>query len=156
MPDLPVLVLLGAVCGLIASAVMEAYQTIAARPFGQTGGGDSSTVKFADMISSALTGEPVTQKRRALAGRVVHYVTGSVLGVIYVVVAAIEPDVAILFGVAYGVVVAIVLDYVVVPTLGLGPPAWKTPFATHLYGLTAHMVFGASLEAARRIGFLLF
>ncbi|MEG3124333.1 DUF1440 domain-containing protein [Sphingomonas sp. GB1N7] len=156
MPDLPVLVLLGAACGLIASAIMEAYQLLAARPFGQTGGGEASTEKTADKIDASFTGHRVPKSRRAAAGRLVHYATGLALGVVYVVVAAWKPDVAILFGAAFGIVVAIVLDYLVVPTLRLGPPAWKTPFATHLYGLSAHIVFGVSLEAARRIGFLVF
>ncbi len=156
MPDLPVLLLLGAVCGLIASAIMELYQTVAAKPFGQDGGGESSTSKAADDLDRTLTGRAVPKGGRASAGRLVHYGTGLVLGVIYVVAAAWKPDVTILFGVAFGIVTAIVLDYIAVPAFGWGAPAWKTPFSTHLYGLTAHIVFGASLEAARRIGFLLF
>lgn len=156
MLDLPVLLLLGAVCGLIASAIMEGFQMLAARPFGQTGGGESSTGKAADGIDRSMTGHDVPKSRRVAAGRLIHYATGLVLGAIYVVIAALKPDITILFGVAYGIAVAIALDYVVVPALRLGPPAWKTPLATHLYGITAHIVFGASLEAVRRIGFLLF
>lgn len=156
MPDLPVLLLLGAVAGLIASAVMNGFQAVAAGPFGQTSTDDPATVKFADLLSKALTGEPVTQKRRALAGQIVHYGTGLLLGVIYVVAAADWPTVTLWFGVAYGLVVAVALDYVVVPALGLGPPAWKTPPATHVYGLVSHAIFGAVLQAAREIGFLLF
>ena len=156
MTDLFPLVLLGVAAGLIASAVMEAFQALAATPFGQTGGGDSATVKLADRISIALTGAPVTQKRRARAGQVVHYVTGIALGIVYVVAAADWPTITLWFGVAYGIGVAIVLDYIVVPTLGLGPPAWKTPPATHAYGLMSHMVFGVALQASRELGFLLF
>jgi uncharacterized membrane protein YagU involved in acid resistance len=153
--DLLLLLVLGIVAGLVASAVMEAYQALAATPFGQTGAGDSSTVKFADKLSVALTGAPVTQKRRARAGRLVHYVTGIALGILYVMVAPHWPPITWGFGIAYGVAVAIVLDYVVVPALALGPPAWKTPLATHAYGLSAHIVFGAALEGARRIAGLL-
>lgn len=156
MPDFPVLLLLGTVCGLIASAVMETYQTVAAKPFGQDGGGESSTSKAADDLDRTVTGHGVAKSGRATAGRLVHYGTGLALGAIYVVAAAWQPDITILFGVAFGIVVAIVLDYIAVPVMGWGPPAWKTPVSTHLYGLTAHIVFGASLEAARRIGFLLF
>jgi hypothetical protein len=156
MPDLPVLLLLGAACGLIASAIMEGYQLLAAKPFGQTGGGEASTEKAADGVEAALTGHRVPKRRRAAAGRLVHYATGLVLGMVYVVVAALKPDVTILFGVGYGIAVSIALDYVAVPVLGLGAPPWKTPIGTHLYGLSAHIIFGVSLEAARRIGFLLF
>lgn len=156
MPDLPVLILLGAVAGLIASAVMNGFQAIAAGPFGQTSGDEPATVKFADMLSKGLVGGPITQKRRALAGQVVHYATGLVLGVIYVVAAAYWPTITLWFGIAYGLATAVALDYVVVPALGLGPPAWKTPASTHAYGLISHMVFGVALQAAREVGFLLF
>ena len=156
MTDLFPLMLLGIAAGLIASAVMEAFQVLAATPFGQRGGGDSSTVKLADKIGIALTGAPVTQRRRALAGRLVHYVTGAALGIVYVVAAADWPTITLWFGVAYGIATAIVLDYIAVPALGLGAPAWKTPPATHAYGLSSHMVFGAALQASREIGFLLF
>ena len=156
MPDFAVLSLLGAVAGLIASAVMNGFQAVAAGPFGQTSTDDPATVKFADLLSKALTGQPVTQKRRALAGQVVHYTTGLVLGVIYALVATQWPTVTLWFGVAYGLVVAVVLDYVVVPALGIGPPAWKTPLAAHAYGLISHAIFGAALQAVRELGFLLF
>ena len=156
MTDFLLLLLLGVVAGVVASAVMEAYQALAAAPFGQSGAGDSSTVKFADKLSVALTGAPVTQKRRERAGRLAHYATGIALGVLYVLVAPHWPPITWGFGINYGIAAAIVLDYVVVPALALGPPAWKTPLATHAYGLSAHIVFGAALEGARRIGALLF
>lgn len=156
MPDLLVLILLGTAAGAIASAVMNGFQAVAAGPFGQTSDDEPATVKFADLPSKALTGEPITRKRRALAGQIVHYATGLTLGVIYVVAAAAWPTITLWFGVAYGLAVAVALDYVVVPALGLGPPAWKTPPATHAYGLISHGVFGAALQAVRELGFLLF
>lgn len=156
MPDLPVLILLGAVAGLVASAVMNGFQAVAAGPFGQTSGDEPATVKFADLLSKAVAGGPITQKRRALAGQVVHYATGLMLGVIYVVVAAEWPTITLWFGVAYGLATAVALDYIAVPALGIGAPAWKTPPATHAYGLISHVVFGVALQAVREIGFLLF
>ena len=156
MPDLAVLVLLGAIAGLIASAAMNGFQTLAAGPFGQTSGDDPATVKFADLLSRKLSGGPIPQKRRAPAGQAVHFSTGLLLGVIYVVAAADFPGITLWFGVAYGLAAAVALDYVVVPVLKLGPPAWKTSPATHAYGLISHAVFGAALQAAREVGFLLF
>jgi hypothetical protein len=155
MTDVALLLALGVVAGLAASAVMEAYQALAAKPFGQTGGGESSTVKLADKLSVASTGAPVAQRRRERAGRLVHYGTGVALGILYVLVAPHWAPITWGFGVGYGIAVAIMLDYVVVPALALGPPAWKTPLATHPYGLSAHIVFGAALEGARRLGGLL-
>ena len=152
MPDLLVLLLLGIVAGLIASAVMEAFQALAAKPFGLgKSDDDPSTVKFADKAKVAATGVPVRQWRQE-AGRLVHYLTGVALGIVYVIVAAHWPSATLGFGIAYGIVVAIMLDYVVVPVLGLGSAAWETPFKTHAYGLSAHAVFGAALEGVRLVG----
>lgn len=142
----------GVVAGVVASAAMEAYQTGAAPLFGQGGSNDDpSTVKAADSASRLATGTPVTQRRRQRAGRDVHYATGTALGLLYAVVALFWPPVTIAFGAAFGIVVAILLDDFAVPAFGWGPPPWRTPPATHLYSLSAHLVFGVALEGVRRL-----
>lgn len=142
----------GLIAGLIASGVMSAYQAAAASLFGQDqGAGEPATVKAADDASTAATGAPVTQRRRERAGSLVHYATGAALGLLYAMLVFYWPPAAALFGIVFGLAVALVLDDVLVPTFGWGPPPWKTPLNTHLYGLTAHIVFGAALEGARRV-----
>ncbi|MES2754087.1 MAG: DUF1440 domain-containing protein [Pseudomonadota bacterium] len=146
-------ILAGLVAGLVASAVMSGYQAATAGLFGQDQSNDDpANVKAADDASKATTGKPVTQKRRQQAGSAVHYATGAALGIFYAVLVLYWPLAACLFGVAFGVAVAVVLDDLVVPAFGWGPWPWATPLNTHLYGLTAHAVFGAALEGVRRLG----
>ena len=152
LSELPIALLAGVIAGLAASAAMEAYQALAAPLFGQaTGNDDPSTVQAADSVSQTVAGGPVAQTNRRRSGRSVHYATGLALGVSYALVAAHWLPITIGFGVAFGLVVAVLLDDVVVPVFGWGPPPWKTPLSTHVYGLSAHVVFGAVLEGARRL-----
>lgn len=151
MSPLPIAILAGLGAGLVASAIMEAYQALAAPMFGQKSEGEPATVKAADTAKQAVGAKPVVKKHRSLAGRGVHYATGLALGVLYAILALYWPPVTIGFGVAFGIAAAIVLDYFAVPAFGWGPPAWQTPFHTHLYSLSAHAVFGAVLEAVRRL-----
>lgn len=143
----------GIAAGLVASGVMTAYQAATASLFHQEDGGDPANVKAASDAKAAATGAPIRSKTaRQRAGSAVHYATGAVLGLMYAILVLAWPPAACLFGVAYGVAVAVALDYIAVPAFGWGPPAWKTPLHTHLYGLTAHAVFGAALEGVRRWG----
>lgn len=143
----------GLIAGLVASGVMSAYQAATASLFGQDDSGDDpANVKAASEAKEAATGAPLRGKTvRQRAGSAVHYATGAALGIGYALLVACWPPAACLFGVAYGIAVAIALDYILVPAFGWGPPAWKTPLNTHLYGLTAHAVFGAVLEGVRRL-----
>lgn len=146
----------GLVAGVVASGVMNAYQSATASAFGQDEGNDDpATVKAADDASRAATGRPVTQRRRQAAGGLVHYATGAALGVGYGLLATAWPPATAAFGVAFGLATAIVLDDLVVPAFGWGPWPQATPLNTHLYSLTAHAVFGVTLEGVRRGGYAL-
>jgi hypothetical protein len=138
--------------GLVASLAMNLYQGAAASLFGQGGSNeDPATVKAADSAKAAAGARPVSQKRRAEAGSLVHYTVGAALGVGYALLVLHWPGATLGFGVAFGLVVALVLDDMVVPAFGWGAWPWQTPLATHAYGLTSHIVFGAVLEGVRRL-----
>lgn len=143
---------IGMVAGLVASGVMEGYQALAAKPFGQDKSSeDPATVKAADTAAEATTGRPVPKPQRETVGRGVHYATGAVLGLLYGVLAVQWPPVTIGFGLAFGFAVWLWLDLVVVPGAGWGKPVWKSTAAALAYGLSAHLVFGAALEGSRRL-----
>lgn len=143
---------LGLVAGLVAAGVMEGYQAIAAKPFGQDKqSGKPATEKAADTAAEAVSGRPVPAGEGKPAGRLVHYATGALVGALYGGVATAWPPITSAFGIAYGVFLWLWLDLVVVPAAGWGKPAWQSGVAALGYGLTAHMVFGAALEGARRL-----
>ncbi|KQN82862.1 hypothetical protein ASE90_08785 [Sphingomonas sp. Leaf67] len=142
----------GIAAGLIASAAMAAFQSVAAKPLGQDGGDDDpATVKAADKVAIATTGDRIPDAYRPQAGQAVHYLTGAALGGLYGVLTEYRPQAASGFGSLYGIATSALLDETVVPATGLGSPPWETSAATHAYGALAHLVFGVSLEGARSL-----
>lgn len=146
----------GALAGVAAGWVMERFQeqwTQREQAAGGASGGDDepSTVKAADRVAVAVSGQPVPPERREQAGEAVHYATGAGVGGIYGLLAEIAPGPTFGLGAAYGTAVALGLDEVIVPALGLSKTARETPPSVHAYSLASHLVYGLTLEGARRI-----
>ena len=148
----------GVVGGLAASYVMEQFQAAWSRAEqakggsgASGGGGDSATVKAADRVALAVTGSPVPSPYRETAGEAVHYLTGGGVGAVYGFLAEFAPRATFGLGAGYGAAVALGLDDMVVPALGLGKSAGETPPSTHAYSLASHLVYGLTLEGVRRI-----
>lgn len=138
----------GLVAGLAASAAMAAFQSIASG-MADDRGDDPATVKAADAAARAATGAGVPARKRDAAGQAVHYVTGTLLGGAYGLIAEYLPGTTSGFGTAYGVVTSLALDEGAVPAAGLAPPPTQVGFGTHAYGMLAHLIYGAALEAMR-------
>jgi uncharacterized membrane protein YagU involved in acid resistance len=73
------------------------------------------------------------------------------VGAVYGLLAEFAPRATFGLGAGYGTAVALGLDEMIVPALGLGAPAMETPPSTHAYGLASHLVYGLTLEGVRRI-----
>ena len=152
MPPLVTAVVAGLAGGLVASLAMNLFQGATASLFGQDRGNDDpSTVKAADSAKGLVGGRPVAQKRRQEAGTLVHYGLGAALGIGYALLVLAWPTAAIGFGIAFGLVVALLLDDLLVPAFGWGPWPWRTTLAANAYSLSSHVVFGAVLEGVRRL-----
>ncbi|WP_448662036.1 DUF1440 domain-containing protein [Sphingomonas sp. CJ20] len=142
----------GIAAGLVASAAMAAFQSQAAKLLPEDGTDeDPATVKAADVVSEAVTGDKVPAPHREEAGQAVHYVVGAVLGGIYGVIAEYRPEARSGFGSAYGIATAALLDEGAVSATGLGPAPTETPLATHAYGAASHLVYGWVLEGIRTL-----
>lgn len=142
----------GIAAGLAASAAMAAFQSLAAKPFGQDQSDDDpATVKAADKVAVAVQGNKVPDDYREQAGQAVHYLTGAALGGLYGVLAEYEPRASAGFGSVYGLATSALLDEAAVPAVGLGSAPWDTPLATHAYGISAHLVYGIALEGVRAL-----
>ena len=140
--------LMGALAGLAASYAMEKFQQALSSLGDQPGGGDDpSTVKVAEMV----VGHPIPKDDKPSAGATVHYVFGTLLGALYGAAVPLAPAVASCFGMVYGAAVALVFDEGVLPLIGISEPPWETTPALHAYSLSSHLVYGAALEAIRRI-----
>lgn len=147
--------LAGAAAGLVASYVMEQAQALWSKAQGEpaSGGGDDepSTVKAADKVSQAATGNAIAPNKREAAGEAVHYTTGAGLGALYGALAEIAPATTFGFGAAFGAAVALGLDEAIVPALGLSKGPGETSPKEHAYGIASHLVFGLALEGSRRL-----
>jgi uncharacterized membrane protein YagU involved in acid resistance len=145
--------LAGVAAGLVASAAMAAFQNQASKliPKEDQSDGDPATVKAADVVVEATTGDKVPEPYREASGQAVHYIVGGVLGGIYGLITEYRPEAASGFGGAYGVVTSALLDEGAVPALGLGSGPSETPASIHAYGAASHLVYGVVLEGVRRI-----
>ena len=88
---------------------------------------------------------------REQAGTFVHYGFGAFLGAVYGAAVEVRPAVRAGFGTAYGAAVSLIADEMAMPAVGFSPPAPEVAASTHLRGFVSHLVFGASLEAVRRL-----
>ncbi len=144
--------MLGAAAGLVASWMMSQFDGAWKAASGEAEDGDEpNTVKAADAVAEATVGEPVPNSYREPSGTAVHYGFGAFLGATYGAAVEIRPAASAGFGTVYGAAVSLIADEMAMPALGFTPPAWKVAASTHLRGFVSHLVFGASLEAARRL-----
>src|SRR6476469_3452273 len=150
----------GTVGGLVASWVMEEFQTAwtkaAEGQHSQRNGREDeqqepATVKAAEMISAKLLGRQLAKEKKDIAGAAVHYATGGASGAIYGAVAELAPHLAAGAGIPFGTAVWLLVDETAVPLLGLSKGPTEYPLSTHVYALTSHFVYGVTTELVRRV-----
>ncbi len=149
--DLSLGIVAGAAAGLTAAFVMSEFQSLwgAFDRESQGRGSTPATLKAADKLAEAISGQSVRPEARKAASNTVHYLTGALLGGVYGALAEIFPAVRTGCGAFYGAAAWLVMDEAAVPALALGPSPRETPAKQHLYGLASHVVFGVTLELAR-------
>src|SRR6185369_4814866 len=113
---------------------------------------EPATVKAADAISRELFDHKLTKAERRVAGPVMHYSFAVNTGMMYGALAELTPLTTVGFGLPFGAAVWAIADETVVPLFGLSKPPTEYPLSNHLYSLASHFVYGASTEAARRLG----
>jgi hypothetical protein len=141
----------GLVAGLAATYVMTRFQELSAKleeklkeENGDSQGkkakkGDDATVKTASRISRALFDHELTAKEKKTAGPAVHYGFGILNGAAYGTAAELAPAVTRGMGAPFGT------------AFGLSGPPWESPPAVHAKALAAHLVYGLTTEAVRRL-----
>ncbi len=143
--------LAGLGAGLVAAMAMNGFQRWIWAPSPTGSREEPATVAAARRVAAFVTVESLPPDRAEIAGGLMHYGLGAVLGVGYGLAAEYRPRVTRGLGLPFGTVVAIVLDEAAVPALGLARPFWRYPAGTHLYSLVSHLVFGAVTDGTRRI-----
>jgi hypothetical protein len=152
----------GALAGLGASFVMS----LAYRPIMRAGsagtlrreqeaqaGQPPSTVRAAEAAARTLGTTLSRPRAQALGGKAVHYGYGVAWGAAFALVARAlaprrRPPVAT--GLAFGALLWVLSDEVLVPLLGFSRGPARYPPSSHLKGLAAHLVYGLATETAWR------
>ena len=141
----------GIAAGQIASLAMNLFQKAWAKALPlPSSGDDPATVKAAQKVSRAATGEYFAKAHKSAAGTAVHYAFGAMLGGAYGLLAEYRPEVTKAGGTLFGAA-ASALDELAVPAAGLSAPPTDFPAATHTYGMVSHLVFGGVTEATRKL-----
>jgi len=97
------------------------------------------------------TGKTLDRDQKKAAGQAVHYIFGTLMGVVYSVSAELVPEVKTASGTAFGTLLFLGADEVAVPALQLAPAPTDTPAPDHLQHWAAHVVYGGSLELVRSL-----
>jgi hypothetical protein len=111
---------------------------------------DDATQKLANKISQATIDRDLTKQEKAVAGPALHYGFSAIMGAMYGGLAEVTDVTTAGFGTFFGTLLFLGADEVAVPALKLSPPPHKVSPDKHLYGWISHLVYGASLEGARR------
>ncbi len=152
--------LAGLAGGLAASWTMNRFQAGLSKLAEHQNGGASddqqeegadATVKAASAVSEALTHHKLTPDEKKMAGPIVHYVFGSMIGALYGAAAEIAPVTAKAWGLPFGAAVWVGADEIGVPAAGFSEPPNRVPASTHASALAAHLVYGATTDGVRRL-----
>ncbi|HEX2972137.1 MAG TPA: DUF1440 domain-containing protein [Tepidisphaeraceae bacterium] len=159
----------GGIGGLVAAWIMGQFQSLWSklsqrykedpqasspsqeqRESQQNGQDEAATVKTAVAVSEIILHHEPTPREKQVAGPLVHYVYGTLIGGAYGMLAETKPVITIGAGTGYGTVAWLLGDEMMVPLLRLSKPPTQYPLSTHIYALASHLVYGLSLEGVRR------
>lgn len=113
---------------------------------------EDATMKAADKIVAAGTGgQHLSMEGKQKGGPVVHYVFGALMGGIYGGLAEYSRTARTGFGTGYGTALFAGADLMAVPALKLSPPLSESSPLSLVNPFAAHLVYGATTEALRRV-----
>jgi uncharacterized membrane protein YagU involved in acid resistance len=148
----------GLVGGLLGAGVMSVAHSVVGRlqpakpPQAALAEKDEdATVKIGQMISRLGRGRSLNEDEKPMAATAVHYGFGGVLGLMYGVVAALDPRAAVGAGVGFGVAAWLGPHAIVVPALGLAPSPLRQPPAKEALELVLHVLYGITVQFVRRL-----
>jgi putative membrane protein len=102
-------------------------------------------------IASSVAHAQLTDEQRVRVQRIVHYAFGAGLGVTYSSVARRWPVATRGAGTFAGLAIYAGTHGSVLPLVRVQRPPWRLPPAAVVWEATSHLLFGAALEAGRRV-----
>ncbi|HOA72116.1 MAG TPA: DUF1440 domain-containing protein [Phycisphaerae bacterium] len=154
-------VLVGLLGGLTATWAMTQFQLLLSPRQDQSGEQEakhsqepqeegSSTMRVGDAISKLVRGRPVSDEHKELAGQVVHYAYGTLMGGLYGAIKEVFPQTAAGRGTAWGTLLWLGGDEIALPLLRLAGPPTQYAVSTHAAAWAAHLVYGLTLDTVCR------
>jgi len=116
-------------------------------------GGDdeNATVKTAVAISRNLFQHELTDREKQIAGPLVHYGFGALVGALYGGLAELLPFARAGLGLPFGFALWLLGDEIAVPALGLAERPTEYPPEVHADALAAHFMYGITTDVLRRV-----
>jgi uncharacterized membrane protein YagU involved in acid resistance len=104
------------------------------------------TEKLARKISENVFGIELSRQRKSTLGQVVQWSYGIFWGGVYGVLRRRVPAASWGAGLPFGVAFGLMGPAVLLPAMGLTPPATKFPASEHIRGLVSHYAYAATAE----------
>ena len=111
---------------------------------------EDATMKAADKVLSIAAGRHLTHEQKKMAGPVVHYAFGAVMGALYGAVTEHRRHLSPVAGPVFGSALFAGADEIGVPLARLSGPPTEYPISTHLEAWAAHLVYGVTADLVRR------
>ena len=112
---------------------------------------EPASIKAASQLGESLAGRPLTHGEKRLGGSMLHYAFGAVAGAVYGAAAEGTPAATQGFGLPFGATVWLAADEIGLPLAGMSAPPTEYPASRHAAALGTHLVYGATVEAVRRL-----
>lgn len=112
---------------------------------------EDATMKAADGIVYAVTGNHLSPSEKENGGPIVHYAFGALTGGLYGGLAEYSSTVTSGFGTSFGGVLFSGADLLAVPALHLAPSPASQPASALASPFAAHVVYGTTTELVRRV-----
>jgi putative membrane protein len=112
---------------------------------------EDATMKAAQAIVHATTGDHLSHAEKEEGGPIVHYAFGALTGGLYGGLAEYSSKVSSGFGTSFGGVLFSTADLLAVPALNLAPAPSDQPASALATPFAAHIIYGATTEFVRRI-----
>jgi uncharacterized membrane protein YagU involved in acid resistance len=111
---------------------------------------EDATMKAADAVAYAATGDHLSRAEKEKGGPLVHYAFGALTGALYGGLAEFSPTVTSGFGTGFGGILFSTADLLAVPALKLAPSPADQPASAQASPFAAHIVYGVTTELVRR------
>lgn len=113
---------------------------------------EDATMKAADaIVATATGGQHLSLEGKQKGGPVVHYAFGALMGGLYGGLAEYSCAARTGFGLAFGAALFAGADLLAVPAFKLSPPLSESSPSSLANPFAAHLVYGTSTEALRRV-----